>query len=83
MIPPWRRGARPNSRTVAHKWLTDQGISVDDFAGKAGVHFTLAHRHLSGRGAVSKRIAREYERAFPGGPWKSGLLQMLPGHKRQ
>ncbi len=58
--------------TVQHRWLLERGISSAEFARRAGVHVTLARRHLGGRGPVSARILREYERAYPGGPWKAG-----------
>ena len=78
-----KRGPKPVSLTLAHKWLMDKGMSVAEFALKAGVHFTLAHRHLSGRGPVSRRICAAYMVAFPEGPWKAGMLETLTAKKKR
>lgn len=77
-----KRGPKPVSLTLAHKWLMDKGVSVAEFAARAGVHFTLAHRHLSGRGPVSKRIYAEYVRAYPDFGWKPGALQAIKTPKQ-
>lgn len=68
-------GPAPKAYTYAYRWLLENGVTLTEFAERAGVHATLAARHLSGRGAVSKRIASEYHRAFPGGPWEVGVLR--------
>lgn len=76
-----KRGPKPVSHTKAHAWVIAQGLTVAEFASRAGVHFTLAHRHLSGRGPVSRRIHAEYVRVFPKGPWRVGLLDALTNPK--
>lgn len=68
-------GPIPKAYTQAHRWLIESDVTMTAFALKAGVHITLAARHLSGRGPISRRIAGEYRRAYPGGPWQEGLLR--------